>query len=156
MTRSRPSEDGFTLIEIMIVVLIIAVLVSIAMPSYQGFRISAQNRAAEGSLRTAELTARGILLDETAVPATADMLAELAGDEGSIAWVDGATSSTEAGEVSIQTTAANTELAMAAMSGSGRCYYMRLEVVGPTLRKAVEGAASCRAQDYLTGADEGW
>ncbi|MEE8331616.1 MAG: prepilin-type N-terminal cleavage/methylation domain-containing protein [Acidimicrobiia bacterium] len=34
----RRSEDGFTLIEIMVVVLILAVLIGIAIPTYIGFR----------------------------------------------------------------------------------------------------------------------
>ena len=50
--RKRLSDDsGFTLIELMVVVLIIAVLVAIAIPSFIGFRNNAQDRAAQSDLR---------------------------------------------------------------------------------------------------------
>ena len=57
--RSRDEEDGFTLIELMVVVLIIAILIAIAIPTFLGARQRAQDRAAQSDLRnglTAEKT----------------------------------------------------------------------------------------------------
>ena len=58
--RKRLSKDeGFTLIELMVVVLIIAVLVAIAIPSFIGFRNNAQDRDAQSAVRNALLAEKG-------------------------------------------------------------------------------------------------
>lgn len=53
------SERGFTLIELMIVVLVIAILVAIAVPTFLGQRTRAQERAAQTHIRT------GLLVQKT-------------------------------------------------------------------------------------------
>ena len=53
-------EGGFTLIELMVVVLIIAILIAIAIPTFLGARQRAQNRAAQSSLRNAFTAAKTI------------------------------------------------------------------------------------------------
>jgi len=57
--RLERDEEGFTLIELMVVVLIIAILLAIAIPTFLGARARAQDRAAQSNLRntlTAEKT----------------------------------------------------------------------------------------------------
>src|SRR5438067_8871137 len=51
--RLEHDEDGFTLIELMVVVLIIAILLAIAIPTFLGARQRAQNRAAQSNIRNA-------------------------------------------------------------------------------------------------------
>src|SRR5713226_176910 len=46
-------ERGFTLIELMVVVLIIAILIAIAIPTFLGARQRAQDRAAQSNVRNA-------------------------------------------------------------------------------------------------------
>lgn len=52
-------QEGFTLIELMVVVLIIAILIAIAIPTFLGARERAQDRAAQSTLRNA-LTAENV------------------------------------------------------------------------------------------------
>ncbi len=49
--RDRDDESGFTLIELMVVVLIIAILIAIAIPTFLGAQNKAKDRAAQSSLR---------------------------------------------------------------------------------------------------------
>lgn len=55
----RERDDGFTLIELMVVVLVIAILLAVAIPTFLGARQRANARAAQSNLRnvlTNELT----------------------------------------------------------------------------------------------------
>jgi type IV pilus assembly protein PilA len=54
----RDREEGFTLIELMVVVLIIAILIAIAIPTFLGARERAQDSAAKSDLRNALAAAK--------------------------------------------------------------------------------------------------
>src|SRR5947208_14086168 len=57
--RTEDRDEGFTLIELMVVVLIIAILIAIAIPTFLGARKRAQDRPAQSNLRNA-LTAEKV------------------------------------------------------------------------------------------------
>ncbi|MEE8497543.1 MAG: prepilin-type N-terminal cleavage/methylation domain-containing protein [Acidimicrobiia bacterium] len=61
--RGLNRDEGFTLIELMVVVMIIAVLIAIAIPSFLGFRKSAQDRSAQAELRNVLLSEKAFWLD---------------------------------------------------------------------------------------------
>jgi type IV pilus assembly protein PilA len=61
--RRGDDEKGFTLIELMVVVLIIAILIAIAIPTFLGARSRANDRAAQSSLRNALTAAKTSFTD---------------------------------------------------------------------------------------------
>ncbi|HSM02408.1 MAG TPA: prepilin-type N-terminal cleavage/methylation domain-containing protein, partial [Acidimicrobiia bacterium] len=61
--RSGFHDDGFTLIELMVVVMIIAVLIAIAIPSFLGFRKSTQDRSAQSEVRRVLLAEKEFWLE---------------------------------------------------------------------------------------------
>ncbi len=63
--RLTRTDDGFTLVELMVVVLIIAILIAIAIPTFLGARTRAQDRAAQVDLRNALSAAKVFYADET-------------------------------------------------------------------------------------------
>lgn len=69
--RRLGRDEGFTLIELMVVVMIIAVLIAIAIPSFLGFRKSAQDRSAQSELRSVLLAEKAYWLENGDYTATA-------------------------------------------------------------------------------------
>src|SRR6478609_2658281 len=63
---TEPRERGFTLIELMVVVLIISVLIAIAIPMFLGARDRANDRATQSNLRNG-LTAEKTVYTDTQI-----------------------------------------------------------------------------------------
>jgi type IV pilus assembly protein PilA len=130
--RSRPSreESGFTLIELMVVVLIIAILIAIAIPTFLGARQRAQDRAAQSNVRNA-LTAEKTYYTDAQV--YSQQPADLTAIEPSLNYTNAAASMASSGNIvyiQVYGTPAST-VVVGAQSGSGKCFWVRDTAASP-------------------------
>ena len=152
LRERRENEEGFTLIELMVVVLIIAILLAIAIPTFLGARDRANERAAQSSVRNALTAAKVIFTDDQDY--TAATASALEDEEPSLAYQAAASANYK--DVSFDTTV--TEFGAAAWSKSGECFLIRdiADAGGGTSYGRTTTAADCTGTEALTVTDPEW
>jgi type IV pilus assembly protein PilA len=120
-------EEGFTLIELMVVVLIIAVLIAIAIPTFLGARQAANDRATQSNVRNAFTATRVYYNDGSTYSETPS---EMQGVEPSLAWTNTALDATSPDRsIYLKTFDGNQTVVVVGRTATGRCFYLK-DVMG--------------------------
>jgi type IV pilus assembly protein PilA len=152
--RLRNKEDGFTLIELMVVVLIIAILIAVAIPTFLGARKRAQDRSVQSNAKQGLTAAKTFYTDgETFVGFNAAKGEEL---EPPLLWANVAA----AGDVPVGTTGIITAetgvstIQIIVQSASGKFFCVRDNTASGTTYGSgaaygdVDAAADCAATKW--------
>jgi type IV pilus assembly protein PilA len=152
MTRSRKDrEAGFTLVELMVVVMIIAILMAIAIPTFLNSRKKAQDSAAKSNLRNGLAAAQSVYSETQNY--TGVTITTLGAEEPSLTFVANTAASTTPKTISVLVSGTDT-IYLTALSDSGKCFALRHSVAtgatAGTYQASDVSAASCKADTAST------
>jgi type IV pilus assembly protein PilA len=156
--RQAEDERGFSLIELLVVVLVIAILIAIAIPTFLGGRRTAGDRATQANVRNAFSAAR-IYYNERLLY-SADP-AEMVVVEPSLTWtttpLDDASSDRSVYVATFDTPSRAQTVVVIGRTKQGRCFYLKDVMggaaAGTVYDQKVAGAAACPVPDPD---DPGW
>jgi type IV pilus assembly protein PilA len=127
-------DAGFTLIELMVVLLILAILLAIAIPTFLGVTKSANDRAAQSNLNTGLINAKSIFqqnsqsyaLGATAASLSSSMATSLGSAEPNLAFSAAAvTAGLSPATISVSVAADGNAIVLAEQSkGTSNCWYV--------------------------------
>ena len=147
--RGLRDDEGFTLIELMVVVMIIAVLIAIAIPSFLGFRKSAQDRSAQSDIRNVLLSEKAVWLDTgDYTETTADITAFEPNARIAAAPADGVV-------MQLNATSSDT-VCLTATAASGNTFAIWESATGGTFYGATDLSAVCPDAAPGTYVQGGW
>jgi len=152
------ADAGFTLIELMVVLLILAILLAIAIPTFLGVTGGANDRAAQSNLNTALTTAKAmatqnnqLYVDGSTLPTAQTKVTQLAlltSNEPSIKFVNGPTN--VQGQVSVWFDAGGQGVVLASPSKNAKkCWYAvdNLQVLTAAASNGAYGGTAIPAGD---------
>jgi type IV pilus assembly protein PilA len=141
-------EGGFTILELLVVVAILAVLMAVAVPTFLYARSSTQQHAAQADLRTALEAVNTVYADAQSF--TNVTIPDLAAAEPRLGWHDTTTSGPGTLAVYTDAVVAGTQtgaIGLAVQAGDGSCFYaFQADNDAPYYGRAAIGGA-CNAQD---------
>jgi prepilin-type N-terminal cleavage/methylation domain-containing protein len=149
LRRLHHDEQGFTLIELMVVVMILAILIVMGLPTYIGVKTRFQDRAAQTDLRNTVLAARIMYTDSATFSSANETGSGLVQIVPNMCYVAGATASQTTGatcasgignsSISVAPAGSGTQFSAARMSSSNTCFVILDAPNGTRYGKTVPG-----------------
>ena len=155
VSRDERPEGGFTLIELMMVVLIIAILIAVLIPTFVGAKQRAQDRAMQSSLRNALTAAKVVFSDHGDY--TQATPAGLTAVEPALTFVTSTSISPGPNVVSVNPASAS-YIVLAGESRSGTCFFLSddASASGVGVQYAKGSGATCDANAAPVAGDPSW
>jgi type IV pilus assembly protein PilA len=157
LRRLDADEQGFTLIELMVVVMVLGILLVIGLPTFLGVRARFQDRGAQTDLRNAVLAARIMYTDSASFTSATAAPSGLVTIVPNMCYVADASASVSTGTTactsgtgsgSISVTATATQFAAVRLSPSTSCFAILDAATGT--RYAETAAGNCNATWAIT------
>ena len=145
-------DSGFTLIELMVVLLIMAVLLAIAIPTFLGVSKSANDRAAQSNLNTAMLNAKAAYQANSqsyGAPSPVNSTVLKSAEPG-LSFTTA--NSSGPGVVSVYPTPDGKAIVLASLSKSNNCWYLVDDPGGSTLPTGPFAATATGTANTATAA----
>jgi type IV pilus assembly protein PilA len=144
----RPGSEGFTLVELMTVVLIIAILIAIAIPTFFSARDRAADRRAESLDRDALVAGKTVFTDsDTYAGMTAADLQQVETELRFVAAGTQASAAAQQVSVASGTTGGDSYLLVASSASSGHCF-AALELSGGPTAYQEQTLPTCSASGF--------
>jgi type IV pilus assembly protein PilA len=136
------TDSGFTLIELMMVVLIIAILIAVLIPTFVGARDRANDRAMQTSLRNGLTAAKAVYVDgESYLAAT---FTRLNAEGVPVNFINGSTPPVNQNDVSVDPLTVD-YIVMGGRSKTGTCFFVSDDVASLGTRFARVTSGTCAA-----------
>ncbi|HZQ58529.1 MAG TPA: type II secretion system protein [Acidimicrobiales bacterium] len=153
-----PLEEGFTVLELVVVVSIIALVMSVAAPTFNAARSTAQEHAAQSNLRTALVAANTAYITTPDQSFSFVTPASLQAAEPSLKWAPTQQTSGPGTIAALNGQVAETgdwALGLATDAGDGTCWYaFQSDNASPMYGWARKQAPSCDAADAWSNASQ--
>jgi prepilin-type N-terminal cleavage/methylation domain-containing protein len=146
--EERNAQAGFTVIELMVVVGILAILIGIMLPTFLGAKTPAQDRQAQTMLRNSLTAAKAVETANGAGPTQATLSTE---EPAIVFLASSASAPANRRSVSVSngfSVGNQWFLILASHSTSGRCFAILEQSLNPTQFQRVDNATTCQADQF--------